>query len=400
MKKKIAWFLAVVLAIGSLAGCGGGQNSTESETEETQGADVTDAAAGETTNTSEETGDTAEEMTDAAEKTADGAEGWPAYEDTIYIGVSIRSLTNPYHVNVSEGAKLLASDLTEAGYNVEVTVMECNGSDDQQINDIKGLIAKGGQNTVLYVDPNNSSLARSIADICEEAGVYWGATWNKEEEDNIMDYPHWVTFTSPDDVATGYDTGTALCEVLGGEGKIAVEGGLEANTSSINRIKGLEKALEEYPNIEVVDTQYCDWDMTKALETTETWLSKYPDLDGIWCADDTMALGTVQALQNAGKNGEIYVTGDAGTVDAMDAIEAGDMFATWDVGGYNQGYYTTAYGVAALLGVIDTESMSLEERQFLTAGQLVTADNLEEMRNQNPDFDYLDLAAYNVGPME
>ena len=64
MKKKIAWFLAVVLAIGSLAGCGSGQNSTESETEETQGADVTDAAAGETTNTSEETGDTAEETTE------------------------------------------------------------------------------------------------------------------------------------------------------------------------------------------------------------------------------------------------------------------------------------------------------------------------------------------------
>ena len=158
--------------------------------------------------------------------------------------------------------------------------------------------------------------------------------------------------------------------------------------------------MEEYPDIEVVDTQYCDWDMTKALETTETWLSKYPDIDGIWCADDTMALGTVQALQNAGKNGEIYVTGDAGTVDALDAIEAGDMYATWDVGGYNQGYYTTAYGVAALLGVIDTESMSLEERQFLTAGQLVTSDNLEEMQNQNPTFDYLDLATYNVGPME
>lgn len=376
MKKKvISILLATTLLASVFAGCA---SKADSEAEAT---DTTEAS---------------EDTPEAEAVAEDGA--WPAFDGTLYIGVSIRSLANPYHANVVQGAQLLAEDLEAAGYKTEVTVMECDGNDDQQINDIKGLIAKGGSNTVLYVDPNNASLTRTIAEVCEDAGVYWSATWNKED-DSPMDYKYWVTFTSPDDVQTGYDTGKALFEKMGGTGKVCVMGGLEANTASISRIEGFKKAQEEYPDVEVLDTQYCDWDMTKALETTETWLSKFTDVNGIWCADDTMALGTVQALQNAGKNGQIYVTGDAASADALEAVKAGDMLATWDVGGYSQGYYCTAYAVAALVGRIDTEAMEEADRMFLTAGTLVTSDNVEEISSNVPEFDFKEFETFNIGPM-
>lgn len=383
MKKKvIAILVTSVLAVSLSAGCGESPANSGSSRDKPVSAGssgIPDSAS-------------------ISKPAADG-DAWPTFDKTIYIGVSIRSLANPYHANVVKGAQMLAEDLEAAGYETDVTVMECGGNDDQQINDIKGLIAKGGENSVLYVDPNNASLTRTIADVCEEAGVYWSATWNKEDEDP-MDYSHWVTFTSPDDIQTGYDTGKVLFEAMGGKGRICIAGGLEANTSSINRITGLNNVLKEYPDIEVLDTQYCDWDMTKALETTETWLSKYSDVGGIWCADDTMALGAVQALQNAGRNGQIYVTGDAASTDAMDAVKAGDMLATWDVGGYSQGYYCTAYAVAALVGEIDTKAMAREERIFLTAGTVVTADNVEEISSAVPKFDFKNFKSFNVGPMK
>lgn len=327
--------------------------------------------------------------------------GWPAYKDKIYIGVAIRSLSNPYHASVKQGAEQLGADLKAAGYDVEVNTMECNGSDDTQVSQIKALIARGGENTVLYVDPNNAPNSSVIAQICEDAHVYWSSVWNLAEGDYPMNYNYWVSHSSPDDVQCGYDTAVALFKSFKtpGTGKILAIEGMLANTASQNRSIGLKKAMAEYPNIEMLDIQPADWDTTKALNLTQTWLSKYKDIDGIWAADDTMALGVVTALQNAGMNGKIGVTGDAATTQALDAIKKGDMTATWDVAGLSQGYYATAWALAAKLGVLKVTDSEVSDRMFLTAGSLVTAQNVDSI-GKTAKFNYMDYKAFNVGPME
>ena len=57
-------------------------------------------------------------------------------------------------------------------------------------------------------------------------------------------------------------------------------------------------------------------------------LQANPDLKGIYCCNDTMALGALQAVKNAGKLGEIIVVGTDGAAEALTSVEEGELNAT------------------------------------------------------------------------
>lgn len=329
--------------------------------------------------------------------------GWPEFKEKIYLGISVRTLSNPYLVKVKEGAEQLAQDLIAAGYDVEVSTLLCEGSDEKQVSDIKAFIARGGKNAVLYVDPNNSPTTAVIADICEEANVYWASVWNIADGIYPMDYKYWVSHSSADDVLAGYEVAVDIFErfEVPGKGKILALEGMLGNSASQGRTNGLDKALAEFPDVERLDMQPTDWDTTKSLNITETWLSKYGEFDGIWTAGDPMAIGAITALKKAGlAGGKVKVAGLAGTQEAFDAIAAGDLTNTWDFNGFMQGYYISAMVIAARIGQIDVQSLPIASRMFLTPGKLITPENLEEATAELPVCDFKDFESFNLGPME
>ena len=77
-------------------------------------------------------------------------------------------------------------------------------------------------------------------------------------------------------MVNGYNIAKALFDSMGGEGQIFVVQGLLGNTASNARYEGLQKALEEYPNIEVVADDTANWNTDEALALVETWLTQYP----------------------------------------------------------------------------------------------------------------------------
>jgi ABC-type sugar transport system substrate-binding protein len=390
MKKILTSVLVLLMTIVMLAACAPAAAPVETPAKE--GAAKTEEPAKE--EVKEEP-----EVSEEAAAPVDGA--WPEFKEKIYLGVAIRSLSNPYHAKVKEGAEALAADLKKAGYDVEVTTLACEGSDEEQVNQVKALIARGGKNTVFYVDPNNSTNAPVIAEVCEAAGVYWASVWNCPEDVFPMDYKYWVAHNSPDDVLAGYEIAVDIFNRFEtpGTGKILALEGMLGNSASSNRTAGLKKALAEYPDIEVLDMQPTDWDMTKSLNITETWLSKYTDFDGIWTSGDPMGIGALTALKNGGyKPGDIKVTGVNGTQEAIDSVLAGELTNTWDVGGFTQGYYVSAWAIAALVGKIDVESLPVSSRMFLTPGQLINPENVADA-GKAPVVNYLDFEKFNIGAM-
>lgn len=317
--------------------------------------------------------------------------------EPLTIAVSMRSTTSEYHMQYVAGAELFAASLPEG--TAEVQMLPCEGNDDKQINDINALIASKGDNMILFVDANNAPNITSIAEACEEAGVYWCAAWNAPEGILPTSYKYWVNFQSCDAVKQGYDIAVNLFESLPtpGEGKICVLEGMLANTANEDRMKGLNMALEEYPGIEVLDDQAGDWDTGKALTITENWLAKYGDdgIDGIWCACDDMAVGVVQALTAKNLNGKILTTGVDGTSAAIEMVENGELACTIANNGWLQAGYGCAYAYAAKTGVLDTETMDDLHRMFLTNGYLVSSDTLADYKatfvDSQPEYDFTDL---------
>ncbi len=162
--------------------------------------------------------------------------------------------------------------------------------------------------------------------------------------------------------------------------------------------------MAENPGVELLELQVCDWNAQRALTTTETWLAKYSDFDGIWAANDDMAVGALQALKAKGLNGKVKLVGIDGVSSAFAAIDDGDMICTVASNGFLQGGYGASYVYAAWSGKINTADLPASQRAFYTKGLLVNKDNLAEYRanfvQSVPKYDFTDLKFPILGPFD
>lgn len=322
-----------------------------------------------------------------------GAEAAP---EKIIAGVFIRSLTNPYEVELVEGAKMFADFFNNEGYNIEVQVFPCDSSDEKQISDLKAFVIneEEGVEKIVFMITNTDPLMAEVAEVCEDAEVYWASLWNIIDGLRPDGYKYWVAHTGLDDYTTGHTTAEYILEHLPTpyEGKILAVQGMLGVTSATERFRALEDVLAEHPDVELLDAQTANWSASDALELVETWLSKYSDVDAIWCANDDMALGTIQALKAAGLDGKVLVCGADGVPGAKDAIQEGTLACTMYNNSFVQSGYMLTYCLKALTGEINTETMTLEDSYFNTPGALWTKDTIDEYIDFNPVYDFNDLA--------
>jgi ribose transport system substrate-binding protein len=81
----------------------------------------------------------------------------------------------------------------------------------------------------------------------------------------------------------------ALANAIGGKGKVIMTQGALGHTGA-RPCQGFESVIKQYPNIEVLDTQPADWDVSKTARLWETYLTKYPQIDAAFFHNDDMAL--------------------------------------------------------------------------------------------------------------
>ncbi|WKL25617.1 substrate-binding domain-containing protein [Sinorhizobium meliloti] len=136
-------------------------------------------------------------------------------------------------------------------------------------------------------------------------------------------------FVTTDNKAVGKKGADFIIESLGDDGgQVAIIEGKPGVASGEARKAGATEAFKNAANIELVASQPADWDRLKALDVATNILQSSPNLKAFYCANDTMALGVMQAVANAGKAGEVLVVGTDGTPEARDAVEAGRLTAT------------------------------------------------------------------------
>lgn len=66
------------------------------------------------------------------------------------------------------------------------------------------------------------------------------------------------------------------------------------------------KALAAHPDVQLLDFQVADWQSSKAFDVVSAWLTRFgDDIKGIWCANDDMGIGALEALRAEGLAGQI-----------------------------------------------------------------------------------------------
>ncbi|ATW27794.1 substrate-binding domain-containing protein [Candidatus Formimonas warabiya] len=155
-----------------------------------------------------------------------------------------------------------------------------------------------------------------------------------------------------------------------GSGKVAIIEGLPGAAQGEARKSGAQKAFESNANIEIVSVSAGNWDRQTAYDITSNLIQANPDLKGIFCANDVMALAAVEALKAAGKKDQVAVVG----VDFIDEAKASITKGELDASVAMSPYLFGKGGVILALKVL--EGQEIPEDIFWTPLGLITKENV------------------------
>ena len=130
--------------------------------------------------------------------------------------------------------------------------------------------------------------------------------------------------------ATTEQIGDALVDTLakdigGGDaskasGEVAIVTATMTAANQNEWMKYMKTELEKYPNLKLVAVEPSDDNQTKALQITQDLIKAHPDLKGVWAISSAAFPGAAEAIKQAGKSGQVQVTGLSTPNDMKKAI--------------------------------------------------------------------------------
>lgn len=214
------------------------------------------------------------------------------------------------------------------------------------------------------VDPlkkmiDNGALAFQMVSDVGKDGEDWG-------------YTSWV---EQDSKAMGFEVASALFKKAGGQGTVIETQGPSTFTGAQQRHAGFEEALKAYPNMELLTTDFADWDPKKAQQLWETYVNKYDDITVGYFHNDDMAFAGLQALKSAGRDGKTLIGGADAMPPAVDAVRDGQFVATVRHSGCMVHAWPVIIGQAMKRGIIDSAPKKIQVN-----GPVVTPENAESVK--------------------
>lgn len=155
-----------------------------------------------------------------------------------------------------------------------------------------------------------------------------------------------VTYVGADDFEIGYREARYLFENLGTKGKIVVIEGTPAAPTNRERLRGYQRAFAEFPGIEVLGSGAGNYQQPDARAVMAKLLAEHSQIDAVLSANDSMALGVLDALKAA--NRTAIVIGINGILPAVKQIEAGAILASVDFNMFKIGCTATRAAVRYL----------------------------------------------------
>ena len=377
LSKKVVAMAMASMMVFSMTACGNTADSTPANSEPETEAPATEEADTAEAETETTDADTEEAATDAAEDAADAAAATTGEGGNI--GVCIYKFDDAFMTTYRNA---LQEILEGKGYTV--TFMDGKNDQAEQNNQINNFIAQGVD--ALIINPVMTSAADQIIATVKDAGVPT-VLINREPTAEQMAAYDKLVYVGCDARQSGTMQGELILDTpnkgdINGDGKVSyimIQGDPE-NIDAQYRTEFSVKALTDAGmEVEELDLQRGDWDRNKGQEIAQNDLAKFgDDIEVIFCNNDDMAIGALQAIQAAGRtvNEDIYLVG----VDALDAalneVAGGNMTGTVlnDAQGQAEG------AVQAMEDLLGGKTYAAGEQSIYVDYVKVTPDNVADFQ--------------------
>lgn len=240
----------------------------------------------------------------------------PAEKQKPKMAVIVSTLNNPWFVVLAETAAQRAREL---GY--EAHIFDSQNNSAKEAEHFENIIASNYD--AILLNPTDADGSVVNVEMAKKAGI---PTFCMDREVNSRDAA--VSQVLSDSFSGCVKLGEYFVRQLGRSGTYAELLGLVGDNNTWNRSMGFHSVVDEFPDLKMVAQQSADFDRNTAMEVTESILQAHPNIDGIFCGNDAMAMGAYQALVAAGKADQVKVFGFDGADDVINAIDENKIVAT------------------------------------------------------------------------
>jgi ABC-type sugar transport system substrate-binding protein len=280
----------------------------------------------------------------------------------------VKTLSNEYWQTMERGYQDAAA---EKGVTIDILSVPTEQDTEQQLNQLQTALAQGYD--AIMVSPITPANLIPALVAANQAGI---PIINVDERvDPAAAEAAGAKLTSviaSDNRDAGARAAQYMIDNIPDGGKVAIIEGKAGNQSGLDRKEGFQEAIEAAGNFEIVASQPADWDQQRALDAATNILQANPDLVGLYAANDTMALGVVEAARAAGKLDQVVIIGTDAIPAALAAVQAGDMEGTVAQFPAEEARIATSLAILALQG-------HPVEGFIPSPIELITKDNVAEM---------------------
>lgn len=283
------------------------------------------------------------------------------------IGLSVASMGNPYFVALAKGVDAEAKTINP---NVKVTTVAYNYDLGKEFNDIDDFIASGVD--VLLISADDAKAIAPAIKKAEAAGVVVVAVNSAADGADVT--------VMTDNVQAGATSCQAMVDKMGTSGNVIIVNGPQIS-AVIDRVKGCESVLSKYPGIKILSSdQDGKGSRDVGFSVAQSLLTRFDDVNGIFCINDPEAIGTALAAKQMGR-ANFIITGIDGSQDMASALQDPAMSQIW--GTATQAPYVMGQN-GVKLGLMLLSGQKPATPLTLMPSVLVTRDTVASYKGWNP----------------
>ncbi len=289
--------------------------------------------------------------------------------DGITFGGVMKSLSNEFWRTLEEGYHAAEEKVQAAGVDYSIVIDATTDEADEigQQTMTSNMVNQGV--TAILASPISDSNLTSAVEDAQDQGI---PVFNVN--DGLIAAAEY--YVGPNAYQNGLLAAEWISKKLGDEGQVAIVIGMPKAFAARERTAGFKDWIaENNSGLEVIAEQNADWDRQTAKNLAATWIQQNPDLKAIFCNNDTMALGVVEAVEEA--EADILVVGVDGIGEAYDSIRAGKLDATVDSFPFYMSQVATECALRVMAGqelprvvatpqaLIDSENVDTEAAEII-----------------------------------
>lgn len=214
---------------------------------------------------------------------------------------------------VMEGAEKFGFDLS---------ISDAKDRPSQQVQDLEDFVTRG-MDLIIISTYYAEAITPAVKEI-NQAGIPIVVL-----SSSLVGDADWTCRLAADNLGTARSAGKYYVEKLGPSAKVVQIEGKTGSVVNQERTKGWREVVEK-SGIQIVGHAVANYERSQALRKMEDFLQAHRQIDGVYCNNDDMALGAMQAAKEAGRLQEMMITGyDGIQAEVMAAIYRGDIRGTW-----------------------------------------------------------------------